>query len=128
MVEGNLLGIEAMTGHWEFTYGEAALRKISRTSRASWRRTSSTEEGPSTRQGVRPASGRVFKPSVIKEIGGYRIAVIGQAFLRPDRIQRKPRRLGSASAKRNCKDWSTRIANDKVDAVILLSHTAWTSI
>ena len=27
-----------------------------------------------------PPSGRVFKPATIKEIGGFRIGVIGQAF------------------------------------------------
>ncbi len=27
-----------------------------------------------------PASGRVFKPASIKEVGGMRVAVIGQAF------------------------------------------------
>ena len=29
---------------------------------------------------IDPASGRVFKPSLIREIGGHRVAVIGQAF------------------------------------------------
>ena len=32
------------------------------------------------RQAFDPASGRVFKPSIIKEIGGHRVAIIGQAF------------------------------------------------
>ena len=72
-----------------------------------------------------PASGRVFKPSVIKEIGGYRIAVIGQAFPY----------VPIAHPKRFTPDWKFGIRDeelqrlvdahrgtDKVDAVILLSH------
>jgi S-sulfosulfanyl-L-cysteine sulfohydrolase len=72
-----------------------------------------------------PASGRVFKPSVVKEIGGYRIAVIGQAFPY----------VPIAHPKRFTPDWKFGIRDeelqklvdghrnsDKVDAVILLSH------
>ena len=72
-----------------------------------------------------PASGRVFKPSTIKEIGGHRVAVIGQAF--PD--------VPIAHPKRSTPDWTFGIRDeelqklvdglrntDKVDAVILLSH------
>jgi sulfur-oxidizing protein SoxB len=67
----------------------------------------------------------VFKPSLIKEIGGYRVAVIGQAFPY----------VPVAHPKRFTPDWTFGIRddelqklvdahrhNDKVDAVILLSH------
>src|SRR6476619_1027204 len=72
-----------------------------------------------------PASGRVFKPSIIREIGGHRIAVIGQAFPY----------VPIAHPKRFTPDWKFGIRDeelqklvdshrntDKVDAVILLSH------
>ena len=79
----NLLGIEAMTGHWEFTYGEKALRANLERFKGEFlaQNVFLTEEAAfNDAKAFDPASGRVFKPSVIKEIGGYRIAVIGQAF------------------------------------------------
>ena len=129
MVEAaNLLGIEAMTGHWEFTYGEAALRKKLAHFKGEFlaQNVFLTEEAAfNDAKAFDPASGRVFKPSVIKEIGGYRIAVIGQAF--PYVPIAHPRRFTP--------DWKFGIreeelqrlvdahrSNDKVDAVILLSH------
>jgi S-sulfosulfanyl-L-cysteine sulfohydrolase len=129
MVEAsNVLGIEAMTGHWEFTYGEEALRKNLAGFKGEFlaQNVFLTEEAAfNDARAFDPASGRVFKPSVIKEIGGYRIAVIGQAFPY----------VPIAHPKRFTPDWKFGIRDeelqklvdghrnsDKVDAVILLSH------
>jgi len=124
----NLLGIEAMTGHWEFTYGEKALRANLERFKGEFlaQNVFLTEEAAfNDAKAFDPASGRVFKPSVIKEIGGHRIAVIGQAFPY----------VPIAHPKRFTPDWKFGIRDeelqklvdthrntDKVDAVILLSH------
>jgi S-sulfosulfanyl-L-cysteine sulfohydrolase len=129
MVEAaNLLGIEAMTGHWEFTYGEAALRGNLERFKGEFlaQNVYLTEEAAfNDAKAFDPASGRVFKPAMIKEIGGYRVAVIGQAFPY----------VPIAHPKRFTPDWTFGIrddelqklisdlrSNDKVDAVVLLSH------
>src|SRR5262249_8788811 len=72
-----------------------------------------------------PASGRAFKPATVKEVGGRRIGIIGQAFPY----------VPVAHPKRFVPDWTfglreselaklvTRLReNDGVDAVLLLSH------
>ena len=129
MVEAaNLLGIEAMTGHWEFTYGEAALRSNLERFKGEFlaQNVYLTEEAAfNDAKAFDPASGRVFKPAMIKEIGGYRVAVIGQAFPY----------VPIAHPKRFTPDWTFGIrddelqklvsglrSSDKVDAVVLLSH------
>src|SRR5271167_2332386 len=81
MVEAaNLLGIEAMTGHWEFTYGEAALRSNLAQFKGEFlaQNVFLTEEAAfNDAKAFDTASGRVFKPATIKELGGHRVAVIG---------------------------------------------------
>ena len=129
MVEAaNLLGIEAMTGHWEFTYGEAALRANLERFKGEFlaQNVFLTEEAAfNDAKAFDPASGRVFKPATIKEIGGHRIAVIGQAFPY----------VPIAHPKRFTPNWTFGIRDeemqklvatlrdkDKVDCVLLLSH------
>ncbi|MBV9461102.1 MAG: thiosulfohydrolase SoxB [Bradyrhizobium sp.] len=129
MVEaGNLLGIEAMTGHWEFTYGEEALRKNLANFKGEFlaQNVFLNEEAKfNDATAFDPASGRVFKPSVVKEIGGHRVAVIGQAFPY----------VPIAHPKRFTPDWTFGIRDDelqklvtmhrdhdKVDGIVLLSH------
>jgi sulfur-oxidizing protein SoxB len=124
----NLLGIEAMTGHWEFTYGEKALRANLARFKGEFlaQNVFLTEEAAfNDAEAFDPASGRVFKPATIKEIGGYRIGVIGQAFPY----------VPIAHPKRFTPDWTFGVRDeelqkvvdglrnsDKVDAVLLLSH------
>ena len=79
----NLLGIEAMTGHWEFTYGEATLRANLDRFKGEFlaQNVFLTDEAAfNDAKAFDPASRRVFKPAMIKELGGYRVAIIGQAF------------------------------------------------
>src|SRR3954463_342554 len=129
MVEAaNLLGIEAMTGHWEFTYGEKALRDNLERFKGEFlaQNVFLTEEAAfNDAAAFDKAIGRVFKPSVIKELGGHRVAIVGQAFPY----------VPIAHPKRFTPDWTFGIREeelqkhvdglrgaDKVDAVILLSH------
>ena len=129
MVEAaNLLGIEAMTGHWEFTYGEKALRSNLERFKGEFLAQNvylTHEAAFNDAKAFDAASGRVFKPATIKELGGHRVAVIGQAFPY----------VPIAHPKRFTPDWTFGIrddelqklvttlrTNDKVDAVVLLSH------
>jgi len=124
----NLLGIDAMTGHWEFTYGEKKLRDNLSRFKGEFlaQNVFLTEEAAfNDAPAFDAASKRVFKPATIKEIGGHRIAVIGQAF--PYVPVAHPRRFTP--------DWTFGIHEvelqklvrslrdaDRVDAVVLLSH------
>ena len=129
MVEAcNLLGVEAMTGHWEFTYGEETLRGNLERFKGEFLAQNVFLTDEAAFNGAKtfdPASGRVFKPATIKEVGGYRVAVIGQAFPY----------VPIAHPKRLTPDWTFGIrerelqelidglrSNDKADAVLLLSH------
>jgi S-sulfosulfanyl-L-cysteine sulfohydrolase len=123
----NLLGIAAMTGHWEFTYGETDLRtNLARFKGEFLAQNVFLTEGAAfnAAQAFDAASGRVFKPALVKEIGGAHVAVIGQAF--PYVPIAHPRRFTP--------DWTFGIREaelqalvddiraKKADAVILLSH------
>ncbi|TAM43843.1 MAG: thiosulfohydrolase SoxB [Gammaproteobacteria bacterium] len=70
-----LLGVDMMTGHWEFTYGDARVKEI----------VDKELKGKIEflAQNVFDTSfgeERVFKPYVIREVNKVRVAVIGQAF------------------------------------------------
>lgn len=140
MVEAsNIMGVDVMVGHWEFTYREEeVLNNVT------------MFKGDFIGQNVRvkedalfgdeyPAmvekydgtglyneeTGHAFRPYVIKNVGGARICVIGQAFPR----------TANANPQEFFPDWSFGLreddmielveeirANEKPDAIVLLSH------
>ena len=135
----NELGVDVMTGHWEFTYDrEEVLKNLS------------AFNGEFVAQNIRikddslfggeyaeltdkydgigmysEDEGRAFKPYTIKDIGGARVCVVGQAFPR----------TANANPQANFPDWSFGLRedalqelvdnireNEKPDAVIMISH------
>ncbi len=140
MVEAsNIMGIDVMVGHWEFTYEEqevlsnVALFKgdfIGQNVRVKEDALMADEylEMVEKNNGlglVDEDAGYAFNPYVIKEVGGKRIAVIGQAFPR----------TANANPPEFFPDWSFGLREDdmrdlvkkvrteeKPDAVVMLSH------
>ena len=140
MVEAsNILGIDVMVGHWEFTYREnevlsnVALFKgdfIGQNVRVKesalfgddYYKMVETYDG---RGLFDEESGHAFQPYVIREVGGARICVVGQAFPR----------TANANPPEFFPDWSFGLREDdmielvegiredeKPDAIVLLSH------
>jgi len=124
----NLLGVDVMTGHWEFTYqdsevvqnidefnGEFLAQNILLTDDAMFDGAAAYDED----------SGHVFRPYTLRHLGGRTIAVIGQAF--PYTPIANPSRFipdwtfGIRSAELQDLVNSIRDTH-KPDAVILLSH------
>jgi len=124
----NLLGVDAMTGHWEFTYQDAETLANSKAFQGDFvaQNVRATEDALFEGTEVYDEdSGHVFPPYVIKTLNGRRIAVIGQAF--PYTPIANPSRF--------IPDWTfgiresdlaelvSRIRDtERVDAVVLLSH------
>ncbi len=103
MVEAcKLLGVDVMTGHWEFTYGMERVKQI--------------VEGDFkgridfVAQNVKTADfgDAVFAPWVMREIGGVPVAIVGQAF--PYTPIANPRYFVT--------DWSFGIQDDNMQQVV----------
>jgi S-sulfosulfanyl-L-cysteine sulfohydrolase len=80
MVEAaKLLGVDVMTAHWEFTYGEKRMLEILEKDFA---KTSTFKGIDFIAQNVKTKDfdDPVFKPYVMKEMNGVTFAIIGQAF------------------------------------------------
>ncbi|MBS7781373.1 thiosulfohydrolase SoxB [Acidovorax sp. CCYZU-2555] len=103
MVEAcKLLGVDVMTGHWEFTYGMERVKEIIEKDFGS--------KLDFVAQNVKTADfgDPVFKPYVIREINGVAVAIIGQAF--PYTPIANPRYLVA--------DWSFGIQDDNLQKMV----------
>lgn len=124
-----LLGVDIMTGHWEFTYGIDRVSEIVREQLAPIEFLAQnvvlTEDAAfEGKPAFDEASGRVFKPYTMREMNGIPVAVIGQAF--PYTTLANPRYM--------IEDWSFGIRDEMcqemvdtvraqgAQVVVLLSH------
>jgi len=140
MVEAsNILGVDVMVGHWEFTYKEEEVLNNVAVFKGDFIGQNVKVKDESLFEDAYPAlverydgrglfdetSGHAFQPYVLKEINGAKIAIIGQAFPR----------TANANPQEFFPDWSFGLREDemielaetiqgehKPDTMILLSH------
>ena len=140
MVEAsNILGLDVMVGHWEFTYREDEVLNNVALFKGDFIGQNVKVKEDSLFGDEYPAlverfdgrglydedSGHAFQPYVIKEINGARICIVGQAFPR----------TANANPQEFFPDWSFGLREgemielveqireeEKPDAIVLLSH------
>lgn len=128
----NLLGVDVMTGHWEFTYLDEEVISNVKDFKGDFvcqnvfvKEEATFDYKFADYAGYNETSGRAFKPYTIKDMGGVRVAVIGQAF--PYTPIANPSRFipswtfGIRDAEMQ-KIVDTVRENEKPDAVIVISH------
>lgn len=126
----NELGVDIMTGHWEFTYHQEEILNNIKAFNGEFLAHNVLITEDALFDGADEYifdedSGRVFKPYTMREMGGARIAIVGQAFPRTK----------IANPSRFIPDWSFDIfdrelqelvdqirAEEKPDAVVVISH------
>ena len=97
-----LLGVDVMTGHWEFTYGMERVKQIVEGDFAG--KLDFVAQNVKTNDFGDP----VFKPYVIREINGVPCAIIGQAF--PYTPIANPRYMVA--------DWAFGIQDENMQAMV----------
>ena len=113
-----LLGVDVMTGHWEFTYGAARVKEVIAKDFAG--------KIEFIAQNVKTADfgDPVFKPYVMRELNGVPVAIIGQAF--PYTPIANPRHFVSdwtfGIQEENLQKVVDEVAKKGAQCVVLLSH------
>lgn len=121
----NLLGVEVFAPHWEFTYGIERVREL-----FGDRETRGLFEGDFVAHNVAdiswgPPGDPLFHPYTLKEVGGIKVGIIGQAF--PYTPISHPQRFVPNLTFGIQEDRLKMLVNElrdqkKVDLVVVLSH------
>src|SRR5215813_13460892 len=119
----NQLGVDVFAPHWEFTYGIERVREF-----FGDRETPGLFKGDFVAHNVAdiswgPPGDPVFHPHTIKEVGGIKVGIIGQAF--PYTAISHPQRFVPNLTFGIQEDRLQKLVNelrDQVDLVVVLSH------
>lgn len=124
----NLLGVDVMTGHWEFTYLADEVRKNLAAFKGEFVAQNIKVKEVALFEGAQAydeTTGHAFKPYTMKTLGKHRVAVIGQAFPYTP-IANPARFIPDWTFGINAGDLRELVAKirktEKPDAVVLISH------
>jgi len=124
-----LLGVDIMTGHWEFTYGMDRVRAIIDGEldpiEFLAQNVVLTEDAAfDDKPAYDPESGQVFKPYTLREVNGVRVGIIGQAFpytsLANPRYMVEDWSFGIRDAQ--CQSMVDALRDQGAELVVVLSH------